>query len=63
MADILLAAKKGGQQQGALISCTEMFNFGIHFWLRVTLVTLFKNGKSICYRDFYFGVEKDLQHC
>jgi hypothetical protein len=36
-----------------------MSNFGIHFWPRVTLVSLLKYGYGvICHRDFNYWVEK-----
>jgi hypothetical protein len=37
-----LPAKKGGQQQEALRSGTKKAYFGLHFWQRMTLVTLLK---------------------
>jgi hypothetical protein len=42
MADLLLPAEKGGQQQEALRSCTEKTNFVIYFWTWVTLVPTFE---------------------
>jgi hypothetical protein len=51
MADLLFPADKGEQQQGALKSCTKKYNFCIHFWPRVTQVTLLKyvNGNNLAW--------------
>jgi hypothetical protein len=46
MADLVLPAKKGGQQQGASGSSSEKYNFGIYLKPKVTLVTQLKCGNG-----------------
>jgi hypothetical protein len=64
MADLLLPARKGGQQQEAPTSCSATSNFGLNFLPMMTLVTHLNYGKGvICNGDLNSVVEKDLKHC
>jgi hypothetical protein len=62
MADWQLPTRKEGQQQEALRSCTNMSNFGLHFWPRVTRVTLIKYGNVgyLTWRFQFWGRKRDL---
>jgi hypothetical protein len=60
MADLLLPARKRGQQQEALsleVSGTEKSNFELYFWPRMTLVTLLKYGTAgyLAWRVYFCG--------
>jgi hypothetical protein len=61
MADLLLYAEKGGQQQDVAL---KKSNFGIHLWPKVTRMTLMECGMMgvIWQGDFNYGVNRDLKH-